>query len=61
MRLWEQKTVQVMPIIIAVTGVIQKYLLDSLKIIDLPKGIYINMQKEVILGTCHLTRKFMSQ
>jgi hypothetical protein len=34
---------------------------DSLKILDLPKGIYINMQKEAILGTCHLTRKFKSQ
>jgi hypothetical protein len=34
---------------------------DFLKILNLPKDIYINMQKEVILGTCHLTRKFMYQ
>jgi hypothetical protein len=48
-------------IIIAATGVIPKCLFDSLKILDLLKNIYINMQKEVTLGTCHLTRKFMSQ
>jgi hypothetical protein len=59
--LWKQQTVQVIPIIIAATGVIPKCLLDSLKILDLPKDIYINMEKEVILGTCHLTSKFMSQ
>jgi hypothetical protein len=34
---------------------------NSLKTLDLSKNIYINMRKEVILGTCHLTRKFMSQ
>jgi hypothetical protein len=55
------ETVQVIPIIIAETGVIPKCPLDSLKILDLPKDIYINMQKEVILGTYHLTRKFVSQ
>jgi hypothetical protein len=60
-RLWEQQTVQVMPLINAATGVIPKCLFDSLKILDLPKSIYINMQKEVVLGTYHLTRKFMFQ
>jgi hypothetical protein len=53
--------IQFIPIIIIVTGVIPKCLFDSLKILDLPKDIYINMQKGVILGTCHLARKFMSQ
>jgi hypothetical protein len=60
-KIWKQQTVQVIPIIIAGTGVIPKCLFDSLKTLDLSKNIYINMQKEVIFGTCHLTRKFMSQ
>jgi ABC-type uncharacterized transport system substrate-binding protein len=60
-RMWKKQTVQVIPIITTATGVIPKCLFDSLKTLDLPKGIYIYMQKEVILGTCHLTRKFMSQ
>jgi hypothetical protein len=60
-RLWKQQTVQVVPVIISVTGVIPKCLFDPLKTLDLSKNIYINMQKEVILGTCHLIRKFMSQ
>jgi hypothetical protein len=47
--------------ITSATGVIPKCLFDSLKTLDLSKNIYIDMQKEVILGTCHLTRKFMSQ
>jgi hypothetical protein len=38
-----------------------KCLFDSLQILDLSKNVYINMQKEVIVGTCHPTRKFMSQ
>jgi hypothetical protein len=59
--LWKKQTVRVIPIIIAATGVIPKCLQDSLKMLDLPKDIYINIQKEVILGTCHITRKFMSQ
>jgi hypothetical protein len=60
-RLWKQQMVQVVQVIISATGVIPKCLFDSLKTLDLSKNIYINMQKEVILGTCHLTRKFMSQ
>jgi hypothetical protein len=35
-----------MPIIISATGVIPKCLFDSLKILDLSKNIYINMQKK---------------
>jgi hypothetical protein len=48
MRLWKQQMVQVIPMIISVTGVIPKCLFDSLKTLDLSKNIYINMQKEVI-------------
>jgi ABC-type uncharacterized transport system substrate-binding protein len=34
-RLWKQQGVQVIPVIITVTGVIPKCLFDSLKILDL--------------------------
>jgi hypothetical protein len=38
--LWEQQTVQVIPIIIAAAGVIPKCLFDSLKILYLSKKLY---------------------
>lgn len=59
MRIWRQKKVYVVPIVLSTTGVIPKYLNRSLKLIELNDNIYIALQKAAILNTCRIVRKFM--
>lgn len=60
-KMWGQRNVYIVPIVLSATGIIPKNLFRSLDTLDLPGNIYIRMQKEVILQTSHITRKFMSQ
>lgn len=59
-RIWRQREVQIVPIILSATGIIPKNLFASLELLTLPRDIYTRLQKEAILGTCHLTRRFMN-
>ena len=47
-------------IVISTTGIVPKSIHDSLKILDLNKYKYIELQKAVILSTSHIVRKFIS-
>lgn len=57
---WGVKTVKTIPITISTTGVIPKNLHSSLRYLNIPPGIYIQLQKAVILNTCRIVRKFLS-
>jgi hypothetical protein len=56
-----QKEVKIIPILVSATGIVPKDLFNSLKEIGLSQSVYIELQKQAILGTCHIVRKFMSQ
>jgi hypothetical protein len=58
-RIWHQEKVYIVPIILSTTGVIPKHLHHSLKLIDLKRNTYIQMQKAAILNTCRTVRKFL--
>lgn len=58
-RVWKMDNVTIVPIVISTTGVVPKALLNSLKILDLPKFTYITLQKAAILNTCRIVRKFL--
>jgi hypothetical protein len=58
--MWKQNAAQVIPLVISITGVIPKSLLQSLKGLNLHLNTYIQMQKSVILGTCSIVRNFLN-
>jgi hypothetical protein len=58
--MWKQDAVQVVPIVISVTGIIPKLLSQSLKRLNLHPDTYIQMQTVVILGTCSIVRNFLN-
>jgi hypothetical protein len=58
--MWKQNAAQVIPIVVASTGVIPKSLSQSLKILNLHLNTYIQMQKSIILGTCSIVRNFLN-
>lgn len=57
---WNATDVKTIPIIMSSTGVVPKTLHTSLNTLDLPKSIYMLLQKAVILNTCRIVRKFLS-
>lgn len=57
-NIWKQDNVKILPFIISNTGVVPKSLISSIKELNLPKGTYIEIQKAIIIYTCHLTRAF---
>lgn len=59
-RMWKQQKVEIIPLIISATGIVPQNLFRSLNSLALPRSTYAEMQKQAILGTCHITRKFMA-
>lgn len=58
-RVWKMDKVIIVPIVISNTGVIPTTLHNSLRILNLPKYTFINLQKAAILNTCRIVRKFL--
>jgi len=59
--IWRLKTVYIIPRVLSTTGVITNELLESLKLLKLCPGLYILMQKVVILNTCRRVRMFLAE
>lgn len=59
-RMWKLREIKIIPAVISVEGVATKKLLKSLEALSLPKGVYIQIQKAVILETCRIVRKFLA-
>ena len=60
LKIWKQNEVIVVPLVISATGIISKALKGYLARLPLKRNVLPEMQKSVILQTCHLTRKFLS-
>lgn len=58
-RIWKQKNVYIVPIVISATGIIPNHLHHSLSQLNLNDNIYITLQKAAILNTCRTVRKFL--
>jgi hypothetical protein len=59
-RMWNEKEVKIIPILLSATGIVPKNLFNSLQEIGLSQNVYIELQKQATLGTCHTVRKFIS-
>jgi len=57
---WAMNRVIIIPIVISATGIIPHSIHDSTRMLDLNKYIYVELQKAVILSTCHIVRKFLN-
>ncbi|CAG4968893.1 unnamed protein product [Colias eurytheme] len=58
-RMWNLRKVSIIPIVISTTGIVPTQLHQAVKSLDLPKSLFILLQKAVILNTCRITRKFL--
>lgn len=59
-RLWKQKKVTVIPIVISTTGITPDIFDTHLKQLGLNPHIHTNIQKSVILKTCNIVRSFLN-
>lgn len=60
MRTWKLRSITIIPIVISGEGVVSKKFLPNCEKLDIQKPAILNIQKSVILQTCHLVRKFLS-
>jgi len=58
---WKIDKVITVPLVIAATGLIPRIMNNSLQTLDMNKYAYVEMQKAVIISTCHIVRKFLRQ
>jgi hypothetical protein len=54
-RIWQLQTVFIIPPVLSIVGIIGNKLHGSLKLLDFRPGVYILLQKAVILSTVHAT------
>lgn len=57
---WRQDSVVILPIVISTTGIVPCSLAKNLTTLGLPPYLICDMQKSVILNTCHIVRKFLN-
>lgn len=56
-QIWRLESAQILPMVLGATGEIPKALLENLETLDMPQGIYMEMQRAVILATANIVRK----
>ncbi|CAD7083711.1 unnamed protein product [Hermetia illucens] len=57
---WRLQKMEVVPVVISATGLVPQNLHKALKTLDLRAGLYMEMQKAVILATCAIVRRVLS-
>ncbi|WP_219823777.1 hypothetical protein, partial [Enterobacter cloacae complex sp. 2DZ2F20B] len=55
------KKISILPLVISNVGVVPNSLVENLKSLHLNDSIIVKIQKAVLLGTCHIVRKFLEQ
>jgi hypothetical protein len=51
--------ISILPFIISATGIVPQSLLKNLKILDLENTLVVEIQKGILLYSCHIVRKFL--
>ena len=59
--IWQLKTAYIKPLVLSITGIIPNKLHKSLKLLNLWPGLYILMQKALVLNTFCIVRKFLAE
>jgi hypothetical protein len=59
-HLWCLEKNSILPLIISATGIVPQSLFKNLKILDLGNTLVVEMQKVILLYSCHIVRKFLN-
>ncbi|KAI5742634.1 hypothetical protein M8J77_009439 [Diaphorina citri] len=59
-RTWKLTNITIIPIVISSEGVTSKCFKENLERLEVNKTARLNIQKSVILQTCHIVRKFLN-
>jgi hypothetical protein len=59
-NLWCLEKKSILPIIISATGIVPQSLFKNLKILDLENTLVVEIQKGMLLCSCHIVRKFLN-
>jgi hypothetical protein len=59
-NLWSLEKISILPLIIPATGILPQSLFKNLKILDLGNTLVFEIQKGILLYSCHIVRKFLS-
>jgi hypothetical protein len=49
-----------LPLVISATGIVPQSLFKNLKILDLDNTLVVEIQKGILLYSCHIVRKFLN-
>jgi hypothetical protein len=59
-NLWCLEKISILPLIISATGIVPQSLFKNLKILDLENTLVVEIQKGILLYSCHIVRKFLN-
>jgi hypothetical protein len=59
-NLWSLEKISILPLIISATGIVPQSLFKNLKILDLENTLVVEIQKDILLYSCHIVRKFLN-
>jgi hypothetical protein len=59
-NLWCLEKISILPFIISATGIVPQSLFKNLKILDLDNKLVVEIQKGILLYSCHIVRKFLN-
>jgi hypothetical protein len=59
-NLWSLEKISILPLIISATGIVPQSLFKNLKILDLGNTLVVEIQKGILLYSCHIVRKFLN-
>jgi hypothetical protein len=59
-NLWCLEKKSILPFIISATGIVPQSLFKNLKILDLENTLVVEIQKGILLYSCHIVRKFLN-
>jgi hypothetical protein len=54
------RKISILPLVISATGIVPKTLFKNLKILDLDNTLVVEIQKGILLYSCHIVRKFLN-
>jgi hypothetical protein len=59
-NLWCLEKNSILPLVISATGIVPQSLFKNLKILDLDNTLVVEIQKGILLYSCHIVRKFLN-
>jgi hypothetical protein len=59
-NLWCLEKISILPLVISATGIAPQSLFKNLKILDLDNTLVVEIQKGILLYSCHIVRKFLN-